>query len=83
MLELTFEDWIATRPGCIQELAARFPPRTELLLPDGATVYVVGYAEMEDADPWLHISEVDPLEDYERSVATMELVCADCFQEAV
>ena len=82
MSELTFDDWIATRPECIQGLADRFPPRTVLRLPDGATVYVVGYAEMKDSAPWLHISEIDPLEDYEQSIATMELLCADHFQGA-
>jgi hypothetical protein len=68
--------WIATRPECVQKLAAEFPPGKQLYL-FGEIVFVLGWNEADQ----VIVSTTNPNEDYDRAVATKKNVCADHVRE--
>lgn len=58
-VKLSWEDWIKTRPECVQKLAVEFPVGTIVDI-DEVRLYLIGYTE-EDA---LIFSPIDPNIDY-------------------
>lgn len=69
-------DWLATRPKCIQELFAEFPPCTVIEI-DGISHYVISYEEGEsESDNGLGISTTSPLDNYEKAVADRQYIHA-------
>lgn len=69
--------WLATRPPCVQKLAAEFPINSaidpRLTKHVGSEMYFVfGYTE----DDRLVISAIDPHKDYEGALANRKYVCA-------
>jgi hypothetical protein len=73
MEDETFEEWVATRPQIIKDLAALYPPGA-LLLIQKKQLYVLGYTESGG----LLVSETDPCEEYARAVETRQLLCGRC-----
>jgi len=68
---MTEQEWLKTRPPCIQALAAEFP-LDYLVLLDGRVHYILGYTEGD----MLMLSPVDPGVDYEAAMARMIYLCA-------
>lgn len=67
------EAWLATRPECVQRLAAEFPLNTVVDMPDGKRLYLCGYTE----DDRLILSEIDPAVDYDAALAQRTYLCAE------
>lgn len=65
-----FEEWLATRPECVQELAKIFRPM-DMVIFGGAVYYVIGYTE----DDMLIVSKTNPAEDYEKALVDREFFC--------
>lgn len=59
----SFEEWLESRPVCVQELAREFPFGSTITDVTGQTAFVLGYTE-HDA---LILSMVDPNVDYDGS----------------
>lgn len=74
-------DWLATRPAAVQQLAADFPPLSQVEL-GGMSYFVIGYDEdiATGASLALVISPFDPRADYDVSMAFHRHVCADQFR---
>jgi hypothetical protein len=71
-----FEEWLLTRPECVQKLAAEFPPMTEIVL-DDVTYRVMGYTE----DDELLITDRDPREEYDLAKSERKILCAKHVRE--
>lgn len=69
------DDWLATKPKCVRELAAEFPPGTQLDI-HGVTNWVIGWTE-NDA---LVVSELDPNVDFDAAHEQRGYVCAEHFR---
>ena len=67
-----FDDWLATRPQSVRDLAAEFPLLTEIEMPDGVTMLVIGWTENDS----LVISSIDPRTDYDAAYAERTYLCA-------
>lgn len=63
----TLAEWIATRPDCVQKLAAEFPIGTKI---DG--VYVIGWTEND----MIVASPVHPRDDYNEALRRRVHICA-------
>ena len=68
---LTWAQWLATRPECVQKLAVEFPPNTVVGQPSG-NHWVIGWTE----DDKLIISGINPNENYEGAMANKKYLCA-------
>lgn len=67
--EMTYEEWLASRPACVQELAKRFPLGSTFMV-KGEKHYLMGYTENEDPEEQcLILSPINPSIDYEASKA--------------
>lgn len=79
-LKREWDDWLDTRPECVQKLVKEFPPNTEIMLEDDK-YYLVGYLE----DDTLIISKHSPK--YEYDLATddnnREYICAEHLREKI
>ena len=67
-----FEQWLATRPESVRELAKEFPLGLEIGV-GGVTHYLIGYTE----DDSLIISPIWPGDDYDAAYEARQHVCAD------
>lgn len=72
VFEKALEAWIASRPECVRQLAARFPPGDRIEGPSGTIYYIIGYTE----DDMLIVSPVKPWEDYDAALANKHYICA-------
>ncbi len=66
-----FADWLATRPECVQKLAAEFPMGDVFCL-GGRILYLLGWNESD----MLIVSAIDPAVDYDRANESREYLCA-------
>lgn len=66
-----FQAWLATRPECVQKLAAEFPLGT-VVQHDGKALHLLGYNE----DDMLILSEIDPHKDYDGANENKVYICA-------
>ena len=78
MSDESYEDWLSTRPECVQKLAREFPLGTTLDLGNDEIGYLIGWTE---GDEILFTREnpadlVDDDNAYERAMAEREVVCA-------
>lgn len=72
--EQAWKEWIATRPECVQKLAAEFPPGTKIIFEgDGTIAFIIGYNE----DDSLIITKVDPSRDYQKALEARRYICAE------
>ena len=71
----SLDDWLQTRPKCIQELASEFPMGTILKVKD-KNIYLVGWTESDE----LIVSPIDPYESYDKSIDQQMYVCAGHFR---
>ena len=67
----SWEAWLASRPACVQALAIKFPPMTQVLI-EGVTYYVFAYNEAGQ----LVVSSTDPIENYDKALATKKYLWA-------
>lgn len=65
--EERLEEWLLTRPECVQQLAKEFPIGSTFDI-DGETFHLIGWTE-GDA---LIVSKIDPAEDYEWALECKE-----------
>lgn len=72
-----YQGWLATRPECVQKLAAEFPLGT-VVQHDGTNLYLLGYTE----DDTLIMSEIDPGVDYDGANASKVYFCAGHLRDA-
>lgn len=80
--EQGFQEWLATRPTAIRDLAEQWPPMTIVLI-EGQEHYVIGYLEAEGAKrAGLLVSKVKPTEDYDDAVNSSVYICPDCLSPA-
>jgi hypothetical protein len=70
---MNLEQWLIGRPDIVQSMARRYPPGTKFRIHD-KVVWVVSFRE----DGSLMVSETNPAEDYDKSVATRQPVCNCC-----
>lgn len=75
---MTLDDWLKTRPECVQKLAAEFPLGLPLQL-DNAMYFVIGYTE----DDSLVISSTHPGHDYDTAYETRQRVCAQHVRDGI
>lgn len=68
----TFEDWLKTRPLCVQKLAKEFGLGTRVTY-NNVFYYILGYCE----DDRLIFSSIDPAVDYDAAMERKIYVCAD------
>lgn len=66
-----YAEWLATRPECVQKLAAEFPLGMPIVV-DGVEHWVIGYNESD----MLLISPLNPADDFEGSKAAKAYLCA-------
>ncbi len=66
------EEWLATRPECVQLLAREFPPMTEVEI-DGRVHYVFGWTE----DDSLILSHFNPDIQYDHAMESHIHLCAE------
>ena len=71
----SLNEWIQTRPTCIQDLAGEFPMGTEFEM-EGERMYLIGWTESDG----LIVSPVNPHESYDESIAQKIYVCAEHFR---
>lgn len=65
------DDWLASRPDCVRQLAAEFPIGTEVHVGD-VVLHVIGYTEADQ----VIVSPVWAADDYEESLAQKQVLCA-------
>jgi len=70
-LEKAFNDWLLTRPECIQKLAKEFPAGRNYLI-DGVKYYILGWTEGDT----LIFTRINPAKDYDGAMASKEYMCA-------
>lgn len=70
------EEWLASRPECVQALAKEFPMHSRFQMGDGPILYLCGYTE----DDHLIVSPLNPWEDYERAISERFYLCASRFR---
>ena len=74
-------EWLRNKPEIIKRLADEFPPGDAFTW-ESQVFYVVGYRESQPGEhPALLCSEIDPCEDYEGAVASIEPFCAHCVRQ--
>lgn len=61
-----YQEWIKTRPNCVQKMAAKYPPGPYIC--DGSAFFVVGYAENEDGSVGLHINHKEFTDSYDSTI---------------
>lgn len=66
------EEWLSTRPRCVQEMAREFPPGASFIMA-GVLHYIVGYREPDV----LMVSPFNPAVDYDRALAHKKYMCAE------
>lgn len=66
-----WQEWIASRPECVQRLIQEFPPMTRVIV-DGRMLFVFAYTESDE----ILVSPINPSVDYEGAVASKEVICA-------
>lgn len=69
-------EWIASRPECVQKLAAEFPLGSSFKV-RGETLYLVGYNENDS----LIVSRFNPAIDYEAATSSQQYLCASHCRE--
>jgi len=69
----SMEAWLASRPECVQKLAAEFPHGTQVTDASGTVFYLLGYTE----DDRLIVSPISPFDDYDRAMEERTYVCAE------
>lgn len=69
MTHRAIEEWLATRPESVQQLAKKYP----LLSTINNQWYVIGYTEND----MLVISTIHPVQDYKLSIANRKYVCVE------
>lgn len=74
MCDETIEEWLKTRPECVQKLAAEFPHGSRFQTPSGEILYLVGYTEHDS----LVVSHIDPFEDYPAALNNKKYIHAEC-----
>lgn len=77
MTRAEWENWIATRPKQIQDLAQEFPWGMRIVSPD-VTLFVIGW---DDRDA-LVVSKVDPRSDYEEAKENTRVLKAKFLRDA-
>ena len=68
----TLEEWLLTRPPCVQELAKEFPVGTVVDGGPAGRLYLMGWTE----DDMLILSPIDPHERYDEAYAARVHLCA-------
>jgi uncharacterized protein YkuJ len=63
--------WLATRPECVQRLAAEFPPDAVFEV-NGVPMYVVSYTEDDD----LMVSAINPRDEPAAAFESRQMLCA-------
>jgi len=74
-IEYEHAEWLATRPACVQKLAAEFPAGS-VLKHNGETLYLLGYCE----DDLLIFSSINPAADYDGAKKAPRYICASCLR---
>lgn len=74
---MSIEEWLSTRPQCVQRLAREFPLGSTFVI-DDAFYYLVGYTE----DDTLIITHINPDDHYDEAVKNRKYVCADHFRDS-
>lgn len=69
------DEWLKSRPECVQRLAAEFPLGTELWL-GGKVHYLIGYTE----DDMLIVSHINPSFSHDGAMRVKKYVCAEHFR---
>lgn len=70
--------WLASRPECVQKLAAQFSFDAEYII-DGTSYYLLGYTEQDK----LILSPIDPNQNYDAAMSNKIYVCAAHFEKQV
>ena len=68
-----WEEWLATRPEVVRQMARRYPPGTKFRIHD-EVMHVMSYEESGG----LSVTATDPAEDYEKAVAERQPLCKCC-----
>jgi hypothetical protein len=71
----TIEEWLASRPACVQALAREFPVGSKLEI-HGTVMHLIGYTEADR----LIVTPLNPRKDFAAAVAAQEYVCASHFR---
>lgn len=77
-----FKAWLETRPQCIRDAAALYPPGICFPI-DGTPYYVISYAEAKGEFSGVHASTTDPRDDYQTALATREFICIHTLNDAL
>lgn len=78
-----WEEWLATRPACVQKLA-RSIPCGSIITAHGECLHVVGYAETDDPDKaTLLVSPINPFVDYAGAVNDRHPICSCCLEQLI
>lgn len=75
-MKASYEQWLSTRPVCVQEMAAKWPPSRRISI-RGVIHYVLGYTEEGDDRCGLWVTPINPWKNYNIAVARKVLICAD------
>ncbi len=70
------EEWIASRPACVQKLITEFPLGSTFYMNE-KVMYLLGYTEGD----MLIVTPVNPSRNYEKANACKEYVCASHFRK--
>jgi hypothetical protein len=71
----SFQEWLATRPECVQKLAARHRLGARYNV-DGVTHWLIGYTEND----MIIVSPIDPSVDYDGANENRVHICASHFE---
>jgi len=69
-------EWFASRPACVQRLAAEFPAGLCLKIEGTPPLYVIGWNEADI----VIVSAIDPAQDHEGALASKEYLHARCLR---
>lgn len=61
--QTAWNEWLETRPECVQNLAKRFPLGMKFLI-GNHLMYLIGYSEKDE----LLLTSIDPAKDYDNAV---------------
>src|SRR5438552_3121425 len=76
------EEWLKTRPLPIQQLAKEYPIGCVFHFPDGMVKYLTGYVGDSEKVEGLHISPINPTENWDEANRLREFIHIQCLLDA-
>ena len=70
------DEWLSTRPECVQALAREFQIGSPVCTKDGEMMWLIGYTERDQ----LILSPIHPSADYDKALASRVVVCASHYR---